>query len=242
MATLVAVPTKDSESWNYHDKGPAEWPVLCPELCAGSAQTPINIEPAATVKLEDPQLRLDYDRSTSISVFNSTHSVQAATTVGSARLTFGGDTYSLVQFHFHTPSEHELGGDSFPIELHLVHASRSGDLAVVGVFIEQGARDRELGKIWRDLPTVGDARTIEIDDFDVRRLLPKGRRAYHYMGSLTTPPCTEGVTWFVFEDSKKMSQGQIEAFVDIFSGVEFPEGNSRPVQPLNGRTVYSLSY
>ena len=142
-------------------------------------------------------------------------------------------TYRLVQFHFHTPSEHLLSKEDFPLELHLVHEADNGDLLVLGVLIEAGDRHSELQRIFRDLPAdESESRTIR--RFDLDELIPDDRETYRYDGSLTTSPFTEGVEWIVFDEPLEMSLRQIGAFQELF-----PHGNTREPQPLNGRSILS---
>ena len=138
-----------------------------------------------------------------------------------------------LQFHFHTPSEHRLNGEEYAIEMHLVHQSSAGQLLVVAVLIESDDANKELREIFRDLPDEGETNTVE--RFDLRKLFPAGEvESYRYEGSLTTPPFTEGVYWIVLDETLEMSSGQIDAFQDLF-----PDGNSRELEPLNGRQIVS---
>ena len=152
---------------------------------------------------------------------------------GVASITLSGTKYTLQQFHWHTLSEHEIDGRRSAMEMHLVHAAADGSLLVIGVLIEQGRANDVLAPIFNALPkTAGEKRPvagIRIDD-----LLPDELSSYRYMGSLTTPPFTEGVRWVVLAHPITLSKHQIDAFRELFH-----EGNSREVQPLNGRKVLS---
>ena len=144
-----------------------------------------------------------------------------------------GVAYRLTQFHFHTPSEHLLDGEEFPLELHLVHEASSGDLLVLGVFIETGDRHRELRRMFRDLPA-DETETDTIKHFDLEELIPDDDDTYRYDGSLTTPPFSEGVQWIVFDEPLEMSPDQIAAFQALF-----PDGDTREPQALNERAIVS---
>lgn len=208
-------------------------------MCAeGHSQSPIDIRKTETSK--EPAMRSRYAPASlrivhslhSADVVNTGHSIQVNFPQGDA-LTIGDTTYALVQFHFHGPSEHLVNGKSFPMEMHLVHMSADRKIAVIGVLIKEGKANKAYDPIWKNLP---DARGIEkhLEDVtvDVELLIPKDRTNYRYEGSLTTPPCSEGVKWFVVREPVEMSKQQIEAFRAILWK------NNRPVQPLNGRKVF----
>ncbi len=236
------------EDWNYNDLGPDTWAESFPE-CGGAEQSPINIDAeavdAALAQLKAEKrgakkvggISVDYDKSATVEVFNNTHTVQVDIPAGAGSFTIGENTYDLLQFHFHAPSEHAVDGVLHPLEMHLVHANADGELAVLGIFMEEGRANKALAPIWADLPDVDDTRRIEVDDFRLSKLAPKKPTAVSYMGSLTTPPCSESVSWFVLDQDQQMSEEQIDDFEEIFSGEEFPEGNRRPVQPLNDREI-----
>ncbi len=224
--------------WGYED--PGRWPSLSPcyAPCSGGEQSPIDIENPVTTSL--PPLEFSYGTLAELPVENNGHTVEAKVSKDEpddkVTLRIQGVDYRLVQFHFHTPSEHKLMGDEAPIELHLVHLGPGGRLAVVGVFIREGDPNPELSKIWAHLPKKpGDE--SEVHDLDLRGLLPKSLASYRYAGSLTTPACGQGVQWNVLASSITLSSRQIEELRKIFSGKQFPDGNRRPVQPLNGRAV-----
>jgi carbonic anhydrase len=162
---------------------------------------------------------------------NTGHSIQV-NLPGADTLTVGTDSFSLLQFHFHSPSEHTINGSHFPMEMHLVHRAEDGRLAVIGVMIEEGARNAAFDPIWENLPAEkGVERHLEDFKVEVDQLLPTSRTAYRYDGSLTTPPCSEGVRWFVMTSPIQLSKDQIDRFRQLIMG------NNRPVQPLNGRSI-----
>ena len=226
--------------WSYSgDTGPEFWGFLLdsnghvayPTCATGESQSPVNI---GNVDDEDmSSIRFRYE-ATPLVVLNNGHTIEVEYEPGSS-ITVGGDTYSLPQFHFHSPSEHTESGIAYPMEGHLVHARSVGEgveLAVVGFFIEQGAANPTLQAIWDVMPDEEgevDAHGVTVDAAD---LLPGGDREYYsYSGSLTTPPCTEGVRWMVLEQPIQASAEQIERFRELYPA------NARPVQPLNGREV-----
>lgn len=181
-----------------------------------------------------------YDTNVALTVINTGSpdefaTVRAVVPEGAGKLRVKGVNYNLLQFHWHTPSEHLIDGRSVPLEMHLVHQADDGSesFLVVAVFLEKGPRHDELGKIFADLPASAGQSTA-VGGFDLTQLLPAGRESFRYTGSLTTPPFTEGVQFVVLADSARLSKGQIEAFKSLF-----PEGNTREPQPLNGRTVLS---
>ena len=163
-------------------------------------------------------------------VVNNGHTIQVNVDRGSG-IVLDGTRYELLQFHFHHGSEHTVGGVRLPMELHLVHRSERGALAVVGVLLEEGAANATLTPIWERFPRRANWAAALPEAFEVAALLPAPRSAWRYRGSLTTPPCTEGVSWIVMTESVTLSAAQIAAF-----GAIHPR-NFRPVQPLNRRTL-----
>ena len=223
--------------WGYgREDGPANWGKLSPDyaLCSsGKAQTPIDLVPPAVVvagvHTPEPELELAHGEHT-LTLLDNGHTIQVTDT-GGTRLTLDGVRYELLQFHFHDPSEHTIGGRSYPMELHLVHTSADGRLAVVGVLIEQGAENVALAPLFRTLPAkAGEQKELKLA-IDLAQVLPSDHGAFRYAGSLTTPPCSEGVQWVVLERPITLSREQIAAFTAIIGD------EHRPVQPLNGRTV-----
>ncbi|MGM9950179.1 MAG: carbonic anhydrase [Lysinibacillus sp.] len=222
--------------WSYTgDEGPEFWGTLDPSyaVCVdGSEQSPINIElPAVKTSGMIESVDTHYEPS-SFSIINNGHTIQANTVSENNKMVLEGAEYRLVQFHFHTPSEHEFNGEQYAMELHLVHQDENGKLAVLGVMIQEGEINNNLQAIWDMLPGEKTEEEIAMDaPLDLGALLPEDQAFFHYNGSLTTPPCTEDVEWVVFEQPIEMSKEQIEAFQQIF-----PD-NHRPVQPINAREV-----
>lgn len=226
--------------WRYMEaNGPTNWCGLNPAYtlcCGGMAQTPVNLTTEALEHADLPKLQFVYKHHTELEIEHNGHTIEAKVPAGEGTLTIGQKIYEILQFHFHTQSEHTVDGHELPIEMHLVHRAKDGALAVVGVFILQGREHRELQKIWAELPQeAGDHQSVH--DFDLNKILPHADETFRYGGSLTMPPCTESVAWNLFAQPLHMSREQIAALQKIFSGPEFPLGNRRPVQPFNGRRL-----
>jgi carbonic anhydrase len=217
--------------WSYEgESGPEHWGSLSPDyaLCAqGRSQSPIDIQGAAEADL--PNLELKY-APTPVVITNNGHSIQVDYAPGSS-MVLDGVRYELAQFHFHSPSEHTVNGVNAAAEMHLVHKSADGALAVVGVLIEPGVQNSRFDPIWKNLPAqAGPAQRFE-QTIHVADLLPGDLRTWRYSGSLTTPPGTEGVHWNLMVEPVTVSQAQIDAFRQVM------HGNNRLVQPLNGRVI-----
>lgn len=228
-ATLAAA--TESAHWGYgFENGPATWAKLSDEFktCGtGKNQSPINIE--GKTGAGSIEVSFSYGAGPA-SVVNNGHTIQVNVAQGNS-VTIDGNAYDLVQFHFHTPSENTFGGLYFPMETHLVHKDEAGNLAVVAVMIKFGA-----SSIIDELPTPAEAgQTVKAEsDVNPAALLPKNREHYAFTGSLTTPPCSEGVKWIVMRDNIFASNKTIARMHAILGG------NNRPVNPLNGRLI-SLS-
>ncbi|AWE06132.1 carbonic anhydrase [Lysinibacillus sp. 2017] len=236
VACSEQVASTEQSSWSYDEfNGPEYWGELTPENSAcvnGREQSPINLEFSqvkADKKLKGMPI---YYEPTTITLQNNGHTIQANATDEINSIVIEGNEYRLSQFHFHTPSEHQLNGQNYDMELHLVHKDNNGKLAVLGVMIQEGRENETLASIWAVLPK-GKTKKIISKKYliDLQALLPPNQIALHYDGSLTTPPCTEEVKWIVFEQPIEMSKEQVQAFQQIFSD------NHRPVQPLNEREI-----
>jgi carbonic anhydrase len=208
----------------------------------GSSQSPIDFRADEITFVDElPELDFSYARRTSVTLLNTGSpdeeaTIRADVPAGTASLKLRRVRYELLQFHWHTPSEHEIEGRRTALEMHFVHRAADGSLLVVGVFIEEGRRNRKLGPIFRALPEhPGD--TAVVSGVKHRGLRPDEDESFRYGGSLTTPPFTEGVQWIVLADPITMSEEQIDAFRELFE-----DGNSREVQPLNDRLVLSDAY
>lgn len=217
--------------WGY--RGPhdaAHWAEIDPNFkgCkTGHQQSPIDIRHA--IRAELPPLEWDY-RASPATVVNNGHTLQVNLSQAGALL-LDGERFELQQFHFHTPSEERVNGRSHPLEAHLVHRNASGELAVLAVFIDQGAANTGLQAVFDQLPAkAGETQTLT-SPLQVSDWLPTSRRYYRYQGSLTTPPCSEGVRWQVLQQPITASSRQIRAFQRLYPF------NARPIQPLHGRRV-----
>jgi len=220
--------------WSYEgETGASHWAGLDPsyEACAtGHMQSPINIDSFSQKGQE--ALGFSYQPANAMNIANNGHTIQVNFNPGN-ELSVGGKTYELKQLHFHTPSEHYIDGAPYAMEMHLVHKAADGQLAVVGVMMEVGGEghNQNLEKVWQNAPIVEGANLAEGVEFSPASLLPASSSYFNYSGSLTTPPCTEGVSWFVMQDPIQISAGQLTAFQRLFPV------NARMIQPLNGRTV-----
>jgi carbonic anhydrase len=220
--------------WAYAGKGgPQAWGQLKPEfnVCAiGKRQSPINIEDSYTLQGPAEPLHFNYQPSTG-TVVNNGHTVQV-NVEGNNTLTVRGSVYHLVQFHFHTPSEEQVNYRSYAMVAHLVHKNAEGELAVVAVLLDPGEANALIDKVWTYMPLdVGDEVRMPAGLLDMNQLLPKDQRYYQFLGSLTTPPCTEGVLWMVIKQPTQISAPQLRLFQQLYPS------NARPVQAVNGRPI-----
>ncbi len=222
---------KPHPHWTYEgEHGPEHWGNMSEEFknCSeGKQQSPIDISGNENADL--PDIEFSYKPS-QLNILNNGHTVQVSYDNGSF-IKVDGEDYQLVQFHFHTPSEHTIGGKTFGNELHLVHKSGKGELAVVGVLIEKGKENPAYKEIWANLPKKADEKKEVKATINADELLPVTRSFYRYSGSLTTPPCSENVKWIVLKTPVQMSEAQIKKIESIM------KHNNRPVQPINERKV-----
>jgi carbonic anhydrase len=220
--------------WSYEgETGPQAWGQLKPEfnVCAiGKRQSPINIEEGTTLQGPAETLQFNYSPNNAI-VVNNGHTIQVDVQ-GDNSVTVRGSRYRLVQFHFHTPSEEQINYKRSVMVVHLVHKNDAGQLAVVAVLLEPGGTNPLIDKVWTYMPLdAGDRVRMPPDFLNVSELLPIDQRYYQFMGSLTTPPCTEGVLWMVLKQPMPISKSQYKLFSQLYPN------NARPVQPVNGRPV-----
>ncbi|MCP3144414.1 carbonic anhydrase [Pyxidicoccus xibeiensis] len=222
--------------YGYADTvSPEHWGELPGDaMCAtGQQQSPIALVTANAVQQPTAVPAFHYHTS-HVHMANTGHTVEFAYDVGST-VTLGANEYKLKQFHFHTPSEHTKNGVQYPLELHLVHTDVNGNAAlVVGVLIQTGATNAALFNAFQHLPKhQGEASAPVGALINASALLPHNKSFFHYAGSLTTPPCSEGLKWYVMKHPIEMSDAQIAAYQRL---AHLNPGN-RPVQPLHGRTV-----
>ena len=231
-SALMLTALADEIHWGYSgDSGPANWGTLSPDfaICEeGSAQSPIDIRSASQLNLVD--IAFDYAE-TANSIFNNGHTIQVNVDEGSS-ITYNGIAYALLQFHFHLPSEHTLDGAGTAMEIHFVHQDpRSGNLAVVGVMLTEGAHNAAYAPVFDNLPADIGEPTAMGESLALESMLPEARTFTTYQGSLTTPPCSEIVRWLVLDAPVELAAEQIAAFAAIHAG------NARPVQPLGARDL-----
>ena len=225
--------SRAKNTWGYEGKtGPEHWGELSSDyhMCKdGQAQSPIDIDAAdgnATGEIE-----FDYHL-TPMKVLHNGHTVQVNYAPGSS-ITVKGKRYELLQFHFHTPSEHAIGGERTLMEVQFVHKSADGQLAVVAAMMKAGEENLALREIWHGMPQrrVAEKESANIT-INARDLLPRSRTYYRYIGSLTTPPCSEGVNWLVLQEPITVSAQQAERFAKAVRG-----NNARPLQAVNNRLL-----
>jgi len=218
--------------WSYSGAdGPDRWAAISNAFAtcgSGHQQSPIDLSAAVSRDLANPQIAYQPSDAT---IVDNGHAVEVDLGRAGNILTLDGVPYALVQLHFHSPSEHTVDGNSFAIELHLVHQADGGALAVVGVFIAGGAENPALVPVLSAMPSKENREVRLRVPFDPSTLLPEDRRAYRYTGSLTTPPCSEGVNWVVMAKPITASGQQIAALARAL------EGNNRPVQARGDREI-----
>ncbi|RXH55489.1 carbonic anhydrase [Granulicella sibirica] len=217
--------------WGYAGAdGPEHWSQLDPanSACAlGHMESPIDLRGAKRVAL--PELTFDYHPA-EWKIVDNGHTVQVIVPPGSSMIS-SGHRYELVQFHFHHPSEEAIAGKHFDMVIHMVHKDADGHLAVVAVLLADGDNNAVIQKLWDSLPKSENEVKPVAATLDPTQLLPVAHGYYTFEGSLTTPPCTEGVRWFVMKSPLKISVAEEQAFAKLFPN------NARPLQPWNGRTV-----
>ena len=234
VAVLTAgVVTAHAEGhhWSYGKHGgPAEWGQLEESFAScqlGKMQSPIDIRGAKDADL--PAISFDY-KPARLKVIDNGHTIQVNYAPGST-IDVGGTRYELVQFHFHKPSEEKIDGKAHAMVAHLVHKGSDGALAVVAVLLDPGKDNATLRTIWAHLPKQKDKESAPAATIDAAGLLPADKGYYTFAGSLTTPPCSEGVRWFVLKRPMTLAASEVHAFSRLYPM------NARPTQPLNGRAL-----
>lgn len=211
--------------WSYEgESGPAHWADEYP-VCAGKAQSPIDVKATAIADL--PPLEFEYV-TIGGTIVDTGRALQVDTEGGA--LTVGDSTYTLLQIRFHVPSEHTIEGRRFDAVMHLIHAGDGGRLAVVGVPFEVGEENEFIGEVLAAAAEPVDAGLPT--EIDIEDAVPAHTEYYTYEGSLTTPPCTEGVRWFVLRNPETLSAEQLEELAGYY------RNNVRPVQRLNERSIF----
>ncbi len=219
------------EHWDYQGSGgPERWGRMKPEFAkcsSGTRQSPIDIREGIKVELDPVQF--DYKPST-FKVVDNGHTIQVNVAPGNS-IEVMGQRYELVQFHFHRPSEERIDGKAFDMVAHLVHKNLEGRLAVVAVLLEKGSAQPVVQSVWNNLPLEKGDEIAARAPIDLNRLLPAERGYFTYMGSLTTPPCSEGVLWMVMKQPVPISGEQIDIFARLYPM------NARPIQSASGRLI-----
>ncbi|MCX7217911.1 MAG: carbonic anhydrase family protein [Burkholderiales bacterium] len=230
-AALAAVSAHSAIHWSYEGEGgPLSWVKLNPSYAScdnGQRQSPIDIRDGIHVDL-DP-LTFDY-KASRFSVIDNGHTIQVNMGAGNY-INVSGKNYELLQFHFHKPSEERVNGKSFEMVVHLVHKGGDGKLAVVAVLIERGKAQALVQSVWNNLPLEKNESVQALSTMDLNQLLPTKREYYTYMGSLTTPPCSEGVLWLVMKENIEISPEQLAIFNRLYPM------NARPIQKTAGRLI-----
>ncbi|MEO7495009.1 MAG: carbonic anhydrase family protein [Massilia sp.] len=232
LLPLLAHAEHAAHEWDYDGaKGPAKWASLKKDYSScglGHQQSPIDIRATTKGKLEP--IAFDYKPSALKEIDNG-HTIQINYAAGSG-ITVDGKRHELLQFHFHTPSEERINGKSYPLVAHLVHKSAEGKLAVVAVLFKFGKENPTLATVWANPPKEKTVETAAAGvDIDLAALLPAEHGYYNFAGSLTTPPCSEQVNWFVLKAPVELSAAQLKQFHTLY------KHNARPVQALHGRIV-----
>jgi carbonic anhydrase len=225
--------TDHHKHWNYEgETGPEHWSEIDKNDCGGNEQSPIDIVETEKDKSLKP-IEFHYSQKTKIhDVINNGHSIQFDFEPGDY-IMLNGSQYELKQFHFHEPAEHTIKGVRYPLVIHMVHKNKEGKFAVVAIMAREDVKDSPTFQfLEKHLPSkVNDTITVN-DDFNINNVLPQNRTYYTYTGSLTTPPCTEGVQWYIFKNQLPVSIKMIENLRKLM-----PLNNFRNVQQLNGRKI-----
>ena len=224
--------TKPAHEWSYSgSEGPKNWGSIKPDYrtCKiGHEQSPIDIR--GTKREALPPIQFDYKPAT-LKIINNGHSVQVNYPAGSF-ISIGDKKYELKQFHFHHPGEEHINGKPYDMVIHLVHADSDGKLGVVAVLLKKGSANPMIAKIWQNLPaSEGPEKEVSGVEINPAAFLPAQTGYYTFAGSLTTPPCSEAVTWFVLKNPSEVSPDEIAAFAKVYPH------NARPIQPTNGRAI-----
>ncbi len=232
LATYLPTAIADTVHWQYQgEHGPEHWGAMTKNFstCStGVNQSPIDITQPIEANLS--ALRVNYQKN-QVEVVNNGHTIQTNIAKGSNFINDVG-TFALKQFHFHSPSENTINGQSFPLEAHFVHTDSTGKLAVIGVMFKEGNTNQALSAIWENIHTKTHDKLTVKDIFNPSSLLPAKQDYFRFNGSLTTPPCSEGVSWFVMQDAIEASKAQITQFRQVMGG-----DTNRPVQAVNARLI-----
>ncbi len=232
LALAAGTAMASDAHWGYSGEGgPEHWSTLSPEFAAcgqGKNQSPINL--TGFVEAEMKPIALSYT-GLATEILNNGHAIQANYSAGST-MTINGHVFELKQFHFHSPSENQIDGEYFPMEAHFVHADTDGNLAVIAVMYKIGDENKGMKKLWAQMPEEHGNKEALASQVRADDLMPADKDYYRFNGSLTTPPCTEGVTWLVLKNPVTVSEAQVKQFTGVMK-----HPTNRPVQAVNARPV-----
>ncbi len=217
--------------WGYSNAdGPDHWSTLSSEYreCSAHNQSPINLSDFVDTDLK--AIDINY-KTGGNDIINNGHTIQVNYAKGSS-IVIDNDRFELKQFHFHTPSENHINGKAFPLEAHFVHSDKNGNLAVIALMMNIGDENKTLTKTLSKLPEHTGDKYILTTKINAENLLPLNREYYRFNGSLTTPPCSEGVRWFVMKKAVSISKDQLTLFQ-----LAIHEPNNRPIQMVNARLI-----
>jgi carbonic anhydrase len=230
-AAAATVAVSDTKNWSYSgETGPDHWAAMNNDYSAcgsGKTQSPIDLKWHKPVKAS--AMSANY-KSSKAFVSDNGHSIQMAFDMGGS-IKIKGQTYDLMQVHFHSPSEHTLSGKQFPLEAHFVHKNADGKTVVLAAFFKEGKENAVITKIWNAIPNPPAPASANDMQISAKDLMPPMKTYYEYTGSMTTPPCTEDIHWMVFNTPLNISKAQIETLH------KFHADNNRPTQSLNDRKV-----
>lgn len=225
--TRQGVFSKASPHFDYENP---DWASLGYAECAGKVESPIDINTGTTIKVRQPDITLNYVPF-NMKIVDNGHTIQVINT-GNNNLIQNGTSFDFKQLHFHHVSEHAVDGVRTAMELHLVHQDpKTGVITVLGVFIKEGVTNNTIEKIWNNIPAEKMKEISTTVSIDLNDLLPADKKYYTYTGSLTTPPCSQGINWILLKEPITLTKAQIETFARLY------ENNARPLQPLNSRFV-----
>lgn len=232
LVTADATHAERAAHWSYDGtEGPDNWGDMATKysICSsGKNQSPINLTNFIHADLKP--LVFNY-KAGGDTILNNGHTIQVNFVDGS-EVTLNDHSYALKQFHAHAPSENQINGKTYPMEIHFVHADANGNLAVVAVMFEEGAANPGLTKAWQAMPERAGEKVALQDNVLGTDIMPADKSYYRFNGSLTTPPCTEGVTWLVLKKTVTASKAQIENFMHLMH-----HHNNRPIQAVNARDI-----
>lgn len=225
------------QKWSYDgDTGPEFWgDIKDASACKiGQKQSPIDIKKVTASTSAAPVI--NYAQEASIRVNDNGHTIVYTPTTANNSIMLDGERFELKQFHYHTPSEHQFAGQNYPAEIHFVHANNAGNLAVIAVMLKQGAANDVVRLLLNGTQLSAENQVdFTANGVDLSALIPAMPTFYHYEGSLTTPPCSEQVQWFVTKEPLALANDQLAIMTDLY------EGNNRPVQQQGKRVVEQVS-